>query len=295
MRRTIPNLSALLALESAGRLSSFSRAAEELGVTQGAISRQIRALEMEIGAPLFERSSFGVVLTPRGGDYVEVVRACLAELEAATDAARAREEEKVLRIAVPPTFAARWLVPKLAGFTAAYLGMSVDLSVRANPLTTTDRSLDGEIIFGDVDPNRLGIQRLTHSCLVPVCAPALAMTGLLQGSLLELGQWRDWAAFRSAYGQVRLTSASPQAYDFFDAGIQAAILGRGVLLAPPFLVANELKSGSLVAPLSTHLTRTSGYFFRPHSKRHGGALSAFVEWARAELDRSQQECRALLG
>lgn len=294
MRRAIPNLAALLALESAGRLSSFSRAAEELGVTQGAISRQIRALEMEVGGPLFERSSFGVKLTLRGAGYAEAVRSCLTDLEAATDTARVREAGRVLRIAVPPTFAARWLVPKLAGFTAVCRGTSVDLSVRANPLTTTDRSLDGEIIFGATDPNRQDTQRLTRSCLLPVCAPALATTGLLQGGLLELGQCRDWAAFRSAYGKVRLSSASPQAFDYFGAGIQAAILGRGVLLAPPFLVLNELKNGSLVAPISNPLERTSGYFFRLHSRRHDGALTAFVDWARAELDQSQEECRALL-
>lgn len=295
MRRTIPSLSALIALESAGRLSSFSRAADELGVTQGAISRQIRALEIDVAAPLFERSSFGVALTPVGASYIEAVRACLAELEAATDMVRGRKQEKVLRIAVPPTFAARWLVPKLASFTSVCPGTSVDLSVRADPLTAADRSLDGEIIFAEADPNRPSVQRLTHSYLLAVCAPTLATTGLAQGGLIELGQYRDWAAFRLAHTQLRVASVSPQAYDYFDAGIQAAILGRGVLLAPPFLVLNELKSGALVAPLAIHIERSTGYFFRLHSRRHDAQVAALVEWARAELDRSQNEARALLG
>ena len=295
MRRNIPSLAALMALESAGRLRSFSRAAEELGVTQGAISRQVRALELELRAPLFDRSSFGVELTPTAHSYIEVVRACLAELEAATDGMRAHRDSAALRIAVPPTFAARWLVPKLADFVSSHAGMSVDLSVRAIPLPAIDRSLDGEIIFAETAPPRFDVAHLLQTCLVPVCAPALAGSGTAETELLELGKGNDWAAYHAAFPHERLATARPYAFAYFDAGIHAAVLGRGILLSHPFLISNELRSGSLVIYAATALRRPGGYFFRTHSKRYEAAAAIFVDWLRAELQRTSLESLASLG
>src|SRR4051794_18544124 len=135
MRRHIPSLSALQAFESAGRLSSFTRAARELKVSQSAISRHIRSLEEELGITLFQRVDQRVALTPAGASYIRAIRACLDEIEATTfDLKMGHHDSGAIHLITPPTFGARWLVPRLPSFMAQHPQIQLRLSVKADPV-----------------------------------------------------------------------------------------------------------------------------------------------------------------
>ncbi|MFU1933498.1 LysR family transcriptional regulator, partial [Bordetella avium] len=184
MRNGIPNLSALQAFEASARLGSFSRAAEELSLTHSAVYRQVASLEARLGVQLFTRVRRRIVLTDPGAEYAGRIRHHLDQIETDTFGLVSRTGMgRSIHIAVVPTLATTWLIPRLADFQQTQPDISVSLSVRTLPFQFKDQPFDGALYHSDgVWPGSKGALLFPERELVPVCAPALA------GEAREIGR-----------------------------------------------------------------------------------------------------------
>lgn len=293
MRRKIPSTIALTAFESAARHQSFTKAAEELSVTQSAVCRQIAVLEELLGVKLFRRSKRGVTLTEAGSGYARSVRARLDEMERDTLELTAKGAQgTTLDIAVVPTFATNWLLPRLGEFRRAHPHVIVNLTARTRPFLFDDTALDAAIYAGEASwPGTQG-HFLMRENLVAVASPALiaprkvlkagqlAQLPLLQQSTRPYA-WRQW--FQSQGLEVENDLAGPR-LELFSMLAKAAIHGMGVSLIPKFLVEKELETGLLVQVVKhDYLSDRSYYLIYP--ERKGGdrqALAAFRDWIELE-------------
>jgi DNA-binding transcriptional LysR family regulator len=293
MRRKIPSTVALAAFESAARHQSFTKAADELSVTQSAVCRQIGVLEDLLGVKLFRRSKRGVALTEAGTGYARSVRARLDQMERDTLELMAHGAQGTsLDLAVVPTFATNWLLPRLGGFRRAHPHIIVNLTARTRPFLFEDSALDAAIYAGEASwPGTQG-HFLMRENLIAVASPALiasrksltasqlARLPLLQQSTRPHA-WRDW--FHSQGLDVENDLAGPR-LELFSMLAKAAIHGMGVSLIPKFLVESELETGQLVQVVDhDYLSDRSYYLIYP--QRKGGdrqALAAFREWIEVE-------------
>lgn len=293
MRRKIPSTVALSAFEAAARLQSFTKAADELSVTQSAICRQIAVLEDLLGVKLFRRTKRGVIVTEAGSNYARSVRARLDEMERDTLELMANGAQgTTLDVGVVPTFATNWLLPRLVGFRRTHPHIIVNLHTRTRPFLFDDTALDAAIYAGEASwPGTEG-HFLMRENLVPVASPALiAPRKVLRASQLArlplLQQttrphaWRHW--FQSHGLEVENDLAGPR-LELFSMLAKAAILGMGVSLIPKFLVEKELETGVLVQVVNhAYLSDRSYYLIYP--ERKGGnreALANFRDWLQLE-------------
>lgn len=291
MRLPPPN--ALRAFEAAGRHESFARAAEELHVSQGAISRHVRNLEEHLGVGLFRRHSQGVELTASG-------RTLLPELTAAFERmARASRQltqsQGELRVAASPTFASRWLVPRLQGFLARQAQVRVSLGLMCGYDDFRRGGFDLGITTGDClcsAPDGLDRVELRQEALAPVCAPALARDRRLREpgdlerqTLLHPNADRlDWRRWLAAAGLPARLAERGQVFPTLDLATSAAARGLGVAMADLHLVEDELADGRLVAPLQPVLRDGIGYVLVAEAGRLAEPrLAVFRDWLVAEL------------
>jgi LysR family transcriptional regulator, glycine cleavage system transcriptional activator len=282
-----PPLSALRALESAAHHLSFSRAADELGVTQSGVSRAIRSIEQLAGVALFERTGHGLVLTEPGRSYLKKVEALLGELETATrDLATYRASAFDLRIATLPTFATRWLVPRLRRFLARNASINLDLVARIEPFEFEGSGIDGAIHYGSDAWAGTLRDHLMDETLVPVAGPGLlpaarapadAFGGLplIQHSHRPTA-WREWTQ------ETGWRHPGPErgvCFEQYNMGIAAALAGVGVALLPLFMIREEIASGKLIALTEREVASRWSYFFvYPETKRTNPALQRFRTW-----------------
>lgn len=292
MRRKIPGTELLIAFETAARHQSFTRAAEELFLTQSAVCRQIAALEDFLGVPLFNRIKKRVTLSEAGQTYAKQVRENLKRIERDTLSLMAhRGAGGVLELAVIPTFATRWLIPRLGHFHAAHPGITLNLTTRAEPFMFTDTPFDAAIHFGDpVWPGAL-TEYLFGEEMVPVCTPALlkGKTPIEPAELESLpllhqsarpDAWREW--FEVA-GLPNVNAMGGSRYELFSMLVEAAKAGLGVALVPRFFVLSEIASGELLMPCPYTLrSQRSYYLVYPENKAGSASLQIFCEWLRAQ-------------
>ncbi|MGB6155446.1 MAG: LysR substrate-binding domain-containing protein [Castellaniella sp.] len=285
MRKRLPSTTALQAFEAAARHQSFTHAGQELSLTQGAICRQIATLEAFVGVPLFDRVRRGVRLTEAGKRYGRLVRRQLDTIERDTLAIMAHQGGGVVDLAVVPTFATRWLLPRLAPSGSDVPGLQVNMVTRTRPFLFDETDFDAAIYSGD--PAWPGTQAyfLMHENPLPVCSPTLAngpldvaaisTLPLLQQSTRPTA-WRDW--FASAGTHVP-TAMAGMRLELFSMLSQAATDGLGVALIPPFLIQQELASGNLHI-LNTHSGpgKRAFHLIVPESKTDLPALVQFREW-----------------
>lgn len=288
MRRKIPSTAALTAFEAAARHQSYTKAADELAVTQSAVCRQIAALEDFLGVRLFRRSRRGVALTEAGLAYSRSVAARLDEVERDTLELMTRGGDGgTLELGVVPTFGTKWLLPRLPLFLRRHPGVHVNLTSRTRPFLFDDTALDAAIHAGQARwPGTEGVF-LMHEELVAVCSPKLiaSRTSLVRAdwrrhTLLQLGtrpyMWRQW--FESLGIEVDGDLAGPR-MELFSMLAEAAIHGMGVALIPPFLVEDELRRGLLVKASAHRLASDRGYhLIYPEHKAESPALAAFRAW-----------------
>jgi LysR family glycine cleavage system transcriptional activator len=289
MRNGIPNLGALQAFEATARLGSFSRAAEELSLTHSAVYRQVTGLEERLGVQLLTRVRRRVAVTEAGAEYAARVRHHLEQLEKDTFGLISRSGMgRSLHIAVLPTLATTWLVPRLPDFQRLHGDIAVSLSVRTLPFQFNDHPFDAAIYHApQIWPQTVGIKLFNEGELLPVCVPELleagaepagALNGLTHLHMLSRPDaWRQWY---QAQGREYLPSmnAGPR-YELFTMTLAAVRAGLGVALVPRFLVQDELVSGRLVAPTPGVLTVSDAYFFSyPESSERSEALIAFESW-----------------
>lgn len=288
MRRKLPSMEALIAFESAARHQSFTRSADELALTPSAIGRQIATLEDYVGLPLFNRVRRRVSLTEVGETYAKQVRDNLDRIERDTLAvATRRGAEGILELAVIPTFATRWLIPRLPQFYAQHGHITLNLTTRSEPFLFTDTPFSAAIHFGNpVWPGAI-TQHLFGEEMVPVCSPellngsgSLAPSALARLPLLHQSArpdaWRQWLAQARVHD---VDCMSGQRYELFSMLVEAARAGLGVALVPRFFVLAELASKELIVPNEMALLNDKGYYLvYPESKQNAPSLQPFKQW-----------------
>jgi LysR family glycine cleavage system transcriptional activator len=289
--RDLPNLLALRAFEAAGRHQSFTRAAEELFLTQGAISRHVRGLEDELGVQLFHRRARSMELTPQGAAYLATVRQAFDLLASGSRQVRASRAQIRLKVALTASFAANWLLPRLARFTAAHPEIGIDFEPGVQLIDLSAEGIDAAIRYGSGTWPGLDAAALMPEEVFPVCSPALLAAGpplakvsdLAQHNLLLSGprsDWGDWAA--SAGLDLQAVPRQTMLYDY-NLVLQAAIDGMGVALGRRILIEERLRSGELVQPLAHVLRSSMGYYLVTLPARRGDkAIEAFRNWLLAE-------------
>ena len=281
-------MEALIAFESAARHQSFTRSADELALTPSAIGRQIATLEDYVGLPLFNRVRRRVSLTEVGETYAKQVRDNLDRIERDTLAvATRRGAEGILELAVIPTFATRWLIPRLPQFYAQHGHITLNLTTRSEPFLFTDTPFSAAIHFGNpVWPGAI-TQHLFGEEMVPVCSPellngsgSLAPPALARLPLLHQSArpdaWRQWLAQARVHD---VDCMSGQRYELFSMLVEAARAGLGVALVPRFFVLAELASKELIVPNEMALLNDKGYYLvYPESKQNAPSLQPFKQW-----------------
>jgi LysR family glycine cleavage system transcriptional activator len=308
LRRVLPSLPALTVFEASARHGSFTRAAEELNLTQSAVSKQVRGLEDFLGLQLFERVRQRINLTEAGEAYLKSVRAALEIMEAATMEALAFQSGGgVLNIATLPTFGSRWLTPRLGDFTARHPRISLNITARAWPFDLVEENLDVAIYFG-AEPWPGGIcDWLMGEVVVPAAAPSLlAPRGPLKSprDLAKLNllhhrarprAWQDWLG---AVGAETVNAFHGLRFEQFEMIIQAAVSGVGIAMVPRFMIAQELAAGSLVIPFDHAMASAESYYLvYAERKLSLPAVTAFRHWllAQAALGRAETEAAQASG
>lgn len=291
----LPAVADLLAFEAAARHTSISRAAEELHLTQSAVSRQIRQLEAQVGMALFHRVRQRIVLTDAGRLYAADVRAVLQQLSGATQKAMAWSDRGgLLNLAVLPTLGTRWLIPRLGDFAARYPDVTVNIAARGEPFDFAQTPLDAAIHFGAPHWADAVCEYLMHEQVVPLCSPGyrdqhgirqikdLSSVVLLQQTTRP-SQWSDW------FDQVGVDSAHALRGPYleqFAMIAQAAVSGLGAALLPRFLVETEIAEGTLVELFPHALTSSDAYYLvYPESRAQAPLLRAFRDWILAQCGR----------
>ena len=303
MRRRLPPLYCLTALESVAELGSFTRAGEALALTHSAVSHQIRQLEEHLGVRLLERLPRRVVLTPAGAVYLAEVRHALKQLEVAEQTLKDHLETRPLRIGVLTSFAGNLLVPELKSFMARHPDIRVEIDARPDIEHSETTDIDVFIRYGKGDWVGFQAMRLLSVFLFPVCSPAyLARHGpfsdvedLSRAVLLRHTRepWDTWLAAVAAGGHANVGAIIPAGPVYTDARLMldAACDGHGVALARSPLAAADLREGRLVRLCDMEVASTDAYFayYRPVN-RHQEARQLFLDWLIHICERVDRNC-----
>lgn len=296
MRRMIPNTTALTVFEAAARHVSFTAAAQELSLTQGAVCRQIAALEGFLRTPLFRRAGRGVVLTEAGVAYHRQIARRLDEVERDTLDLLARQGRGgSIELAIVPTFGTRWLLPRMPDFARRHPDITINLASRTRPFLFDDSGLDAAIFAGNGHWPGAVIDFLMPETLVPVCSPALiaphrqltpeqlAALPLIQQSTRPYA-WRYW--FESVGLRPQMDLVGPR-YELFSMSLQAATVGLGVALVPEYDLADELAAGRLIVPVAHRCPSDRAYYLAtPQNKQADPLLMALRTWLLAQVSAS---------
>ncbi|MCU1775022.1 LysR family transcriptional regulator [Pseudomonas sp. 13B_3.2_Bac1] len=287
MRRKIPSTTALISFEAAARHESFTKAAEELSLTQGAICRQIASLEEFLSVELFRRSRRGVKLTEAGLSYSRRVATQLDAVERDTLSVMGQQGTNVIELAVVPTFGTQWLLPRLKDFQLKHPEVTVNLTNRTRPFLFADTEFDAAIYFGDADWSGTESHRLMGENPMPVCSLALlgSKKHLTPNEIAELPllqqttrpyAWRQW--FNSLNLNIPRDMTGPR-YELFSMLAQAAMHDMGIALIPPFLIQRELAEKRLVIANPSALSSIKAYYLMiPERKVESASLKAFRDW-----------------
>ncbi|GGK53149.1 transcriptional regulator GcvA [Salinarimonas ramus] len=303
MSTNLPPLATLRAFEAVARLGSFTAAARELCLTQTAVSHQIRTLEECLSCRVLFRTSRSVVLTSEGADYLDAVRPSLRALEAATHAVRGRGRDDALVLSVYPSFAAKWLVPRLGGFQAQHPQIRVRIEVGHELVDPHGRGDLLAIRYGRGSWPGLSAQRLFGERLLPVAAPRL-LNALPLDDVADLAAHRalhdiacdgsadGWARWIAHAGHDEIAFAAETAFGDSYLLLAAALDGLGVALGRALLVADDLAAGRLVAPFDLPLDDAMAYWLvSGDPERDGPAARAFRGWIDAEARAWERRAR----
>ncbi len=303
-RGFIPPIDCLIAFESAARHGSFTRAAEELFLTQGAVSKQVRLLEGRLGVELFKRIRQRIVLTDAGRIYLHDIRGTLEKMTSATRQVMSfAGSEDVLNVAVLPTFGTRWLARRLPRFHERYPEASFNLSVRLRPFDFSMEPFDGAIHYGEPVWAGAIAEPLFQEEVIPVTSRTFRdRHGLRKPedlvNVMRLHQstrpdaWQKW--FTLAGVDTDGAFQGPR-FDQFTMISQAAASGLGVALVPRFFVEEELAAGTLVALFDISLKQSSAYHFvYPENRTLRPVVKSFKAWLQEESREQQVDRETLL-
>ncbi len=291
MARRLPSLNALRAFEAAARHLSLTKAADELSVTPGALSHQIKALEARLGARLFERTARGLAFTDLGRDYLPVVRDAFDRLAAGTDTLFGPAQAATLTVSVSPNFAQKWLVPRLGNFAAAHPSLDLRIAPALELLDFAATDVDLAVRHGAGNWPELATAKLTDEHVFPVASPRLAAgkpplrrpRDLKAHTLLHAPGAVDWRAWLEASGIADVDVRRGPRFNQASLAIEAAVDGVGVALARTALAALDLAAGRLVQPFGPALPASFAYYIVcPAPVANRPKIRAFREWLLAE-------------
>jgi LysR family glycine cleavage system transcriptional activator len=298
MRPRLPPLNALKAFEAAARHESFTRAAEELCVTQGAVSHQVKALEAELAVKLFNRERQRLLITEAGRDYLAVVRDALDRIAAGTERLIERQGTGVLTVSTSPDFAAKWLVHRLGHFAEAHSEIDLRVSATLHHVDFAREEVDLAVRHGDGNWPGLDTVRLSSEQLFAVCSPKLlsgrrrlnGVGDIPKFPLIHLDNRRDWAKWLQDVGIDVADVTHGPVLNRASMVIDAAIDGQGIALARTTLAAWDLINGRLVRPFPDTMPVSRPYWIVcPKAAATLPKIATFREWllveASSDLDR----------
>jgi LysR family glycine cleavage system transcriptional activator len=301
MRPRLPPLNALKVFEAAARHESFTRAAEELCVTQGAVSQQVKAVEVELGIKLFNRERQRLIITEAGRDYLLVVRDALDRIAIGTERLLQRQNAGVLTVSTSPDFAAKWLVHRLGHFVEAHAGIDLRISAAMHHVDFAREDVDMAVRHGDGNWPGLDAVQLSAEQLFAICSPKL-LSGrrlgkprdILKFPLIHLDSRADWTKW------LRMTGISDDdvkhgpVLNRESMVIDAAINGQGIALARTTLAAWDLINGRLARPFSESLRLSKTYWIVcPKAASNVPKIVTFRDWLLAEASRDLDQLKQL--
>lgn len=288
----MPPLNALRAFEAAGRLGGFAPAAEELGVSPGAITAHLKGLEAHLGAPLFERAARGVRLTPLGARVMPEMTAAFDALNAAVQQLETEAAPELVRIATLPALAQLWLSPRLPALRQAAPGIRVSITALEAPPEAKRAAHDLFLFYRPLGVRGPG-RALLRDRIFPVCAPAFAATlarprDLIAETCLSDGTWsEDWALWASAAGLGAGFRPRGPVYSLYALAVEEAVNGAGVLIGHEALVARHLAEGRLVRPFGPVLELPRELALWPARRpAPGSAASRLARWLETDAEAS---------
>ena len=299
MARRLPPLNALRAFEAAARHLSFLKAAQELHVTPGAVSQQVKGLEAQLGLTLFRRLTRGVLLTDTGQLYAKRLGELFDGIDAATRELRRGEVAPVLTVSALPSFAARWLIPRLGCFNLGHPEITMRVIAESSPPDFVNSDADVAIRYGTgLYPGLVGAQ-LFPGIIFPVCSPRLmegahpirTLADLAHHTLLhdepypgfEELSWKSWLA---AVGAGSVEDRPGPIFSFTHMSLQAAASGQGVALGTAVLAGDDIAAGRLIRPLPHEVTSKTAYWLVcPPAAAERCKVRAFRDWVAAEIGR----------
>jgi LysR family transcriptional regulator, glycine cleavage system transcriptional activator len=292
--RRIPPLNPLRVFETVARTENLTAAAHELHVTQSAVSRQIAVLESYLGAELLKRERHGVSLTPIGRSFAGEIAPAFAAIAGATESLLRETRQGALRLRTYTTFAAKWLIPRLADFHACHPDVDVRITTGVPDVDFHREPVDMAIQFGDGQWPNVRADRLFGDVFEPVCSPAFLAEhapdrrhpeSLLRQTLLEAHYRRkDWDEWLAANGLQEMGAASARmSFNSSVLAVQAAVSGLGVAIGQPRLLDAEFAAGQLVRPFAKTkwkpFRRDRAYWLlRPQHQRETRKTRAFRDW-----------------
>lgn len=295
-RYRLPPLDRLEVFEAAARTLSFTRAADELALTQSAVSRSIASLEERLGFALFERRHRALVLTERGQVLHHAATEMLERLDATIARLRGRDAARTVTVTASISFASLWLVPRLARFTRQHPHIDVRIAA-SNEIVDLDRAgIELAVRYSPSVQAPAG-EKLFDEEVVPVCSPSLLrdparpltrpadLAGhiLLHYEDIRIVPWLDWSPWFESAGISDLKPAGALHFSHYDQLIQAAISGQGVALGRVPLLNEQLHSGALVTPFRRGIASPRSYYVMRSARSVGNAdVDAFVAWLRVE-------------
>lgn len=291
MSRSLPSLNAVRMFEAAARNQSFTKAAGELHVTQGAVSRQIGLLEQQVGCALFIRRGPNLELTQAGSDYFSVVRDSLDLLRRGTAQLKRRAQTNLLTISLVPSFARLWLLPRMGQVEKLLPGVSIRLAASYHLVDFTgDSDIDVAIRFGKGNWPEIFSYQFTNDIMLPVCAPDVAKKikslkdiqkhSMIADYPLKFNEWPQWFQSKGLHYEVQ----PGWQYDDVALQIEAAIEGRGVLLVRESLVRSSLRAGSLIQLFDSDFRSQFQYHFVcPEDRLKEPLINSFYQWIKSAV------------
>jgi len=281
----------LKALEAAARHQSFTKAADELSVTQGAVSHQVKALEAELGLRLFNRERQRLVITDAGRSYLEVVRDAFDRLAAGTNRLVQLQKTGVLTVTTSPNFATKWLVHRLGKFVEAHPDIDLRVSASLQHIDFAREDIDLAIRHGDGQWPGMSVTRLCAEELFPVCSPKFVRgrsalrspSDLGDHTLLHVDDRVGWSKWLDAADVAATAIDRGPIYNQASMAIDAAVAGQGIALARTALAAWDICAGRLVRPFGLALNAPYAYWIVcPKSTAGLPKISTFRDWLLAE-------------
>ncbi|MGA6108529.1 LysR substrate-binding domain-containing protein [Pseudomonas solani] len=297
MKRKIPALNALKAFEIAGSTGSFTRAAEQLNVTQSAVSRQVRQLEEQIGEELLIRRHHHLELTRAGRKLLDALNQSFDRIELAVRAIQQKSHLNRLRVNAPPTFTSRWLLPRLGRLREQHPELELSITTRLQDSLAETGTLDCAIRFGNGEWEQLDATLLMQERHIAVCSPGLLASVQGNGEAPDLERmtllhvlasedrrYQTWQHWLDATGIRGVDTRGGYEFDLLDLAIRAALDGLGITIADWHMVTRELAAGQLTQVLNVHVEGHQSYWLvtRPE-QAESAALRTFQAWLQQEV------------